>query len=270
MPETGNAWVNRVADLLEQAEARRSPMPTLDLLALDGSPEPDWLHLDTAYQIQDAVGARRATAGDRYVGYKVAITQRAKLESFKLRAPIVGRLRACESVPDGGTVDTAHLIAPRIEPEIAFVLDQPLQGQDCDAQQVLRATRHVQTAFEIIDSRYVPGRFHVFSAVADNVSTARHVLGPVLGHPDSLDLSTVGCELSIDRQPAGQGTGAQVLGNPVNSVVELVRDLARRGSSLPAGAVVLTGGLVEAKTVVAGNLVEARFMNGAASVSVQF
>ena len=60
-----------------------------------------------------------------------------------------------------------------------------------------------------------------------------------------------------------------VLGHPAAAVAMLVNHLGRRGQSLPAGSLVLSGGITEAVPVQAGDNVTLRIQN-LGSVSVRF
>mgnify|MGYP002652629131 CR=1 FL=1 len=61
----------------------------------------------------------------------------------------------------------------RAEPEIAFILGEPLRGPGVTAAQALSAVKHVVGALEIIDSRYSGFKFTLADAVADAVGAWR-------------------------------------------------------------------------------------------------
>lgn len=259
------AWVDALASRLIEAEDSATAIPRPALPAS----VPDGLRLPLAYRVQARVCELRAAAGVAYAGYKVAITTRQKLRSMGLSAPIHGRLRADGRVANGADIRFDKLILPRVEPEIAFVLKSELRGPFCHVSDVWRATEFVSGALEILDARYEAGAFEVASAVADNVSTARHVLGSPFEGAGRFQLSSLGCVLEIDGEVIGTGAGAQVLGDPAQSVAELANSLAAQGGFIPAGAVVLTGGLVEAVAVQKNSHVLAR-LHGMEPVAVRF
>ena len=248
-----------IADRLEQARARREPVEHLRDEGLD------W---DGAYAVQGLLRERRERQGDRVCGYKVAITSEAKLRAFGLAAPLCGFLCASDAI-ESGALAIDDLIAPRIEPEIAFVMKRALAGPRCSVLDVLAATDFVVGAFEILDSRFVKGAFDPISATADNVSTARHVLGRTIRRAHDLDLSLVGVVVTRDGAFVATGTSAAVFGHPAASVAALVRVLTDQGRRLEAGALVLSGGLVDAFGVVAGERLTARYA-GLGEVSVRF
>ena len=258
-------WVGQVADRLALAERSRQPVPTLE----KESPWDGAWPLSAAYAVQDELRRRHVHGGERLVGHKVAITTRSKLQAFGLASPIAGYLRASGLLHDGGVCDTSTLSRPRIEPELAFVLRRPLQGPGCSVADVMAATECVACAFEIIDSRYEAGPFHLFSAVADNVSTARHVIGPASRRLEELDLGCMGTVLRRNGEIVATGASGQVLGHPAVAVAELVNSLAERGMLLEAGALVLTGGIIDAIPVSAGDCISARFQ-GLGELSIRF
>mgnify|MGYP001258088535 CR=1 FL=1 len=259
------SWAGGVADLLCNAQAERRAMPTLQDQGLCDA----GAQLGHAYRVQAEGLRRRVARGDREVGHKVAITTRRKLAELGLDAPIFGRLLASGDIPHGGSVSASAFIAPRIEPEIAFVLGRELKGPGCTLTDVQQATAFVACAFEILDSRIQAGPFHVFSAVADNVSVARHVVGPRARRLDEVDLELAGCLLYLDDELVATGAGAQVLEHPALAVVELANELGRQGQALEAGSLVLTGGLIPAIPVRAGSRVRAR-VQGLGEVAVTF
>ncbi|OLT13286.1 hypothetical protein BJF78_22435 [Pseudonocardia sp. CNS-139] len=55
---------------------------------------------------------------------------------------------------DGAALDLDELIHPRVEPEIASVLGEPVEGPGVTVADVLAATRYVCPALDVIDSRY--------------------------------------------------------------------------------------------------------------------
>jgi 2-oxo-hept-3-ene-1,7-dioate hydratase len=84
---------------------------------------------------------------------------------------------------DGGTIPSGRFIRPRIEVELAFILDRPLNGPGVTIYDVLDATRYVTPALEILDARVQmsdPETGHlrtIVDTVADNAADAGIVLG---------------------------------------------------------------------------------------------
>ena len=85
----------------------------------DAYPELDY---EDAYNIQDAIKARKVARGTKISGLKMGLTSSAKMKQMGVEDPIRGFLVDYFAVPDGGTVDTTKLIHPKVEAEVAFVL----------------------------------------------------------------------------------------------------------------------------------------------------
>ena len=238
--------IARLAEHLEtcELEARDTPKIT------DEHPGMDWAD---AYAIQDAIRARKTARGARIVGYKAGLTSHAKMRQMGVDSPVFGFLVDAFDVADGSGCDTARLIHPKVEPEIAFVLKRPLAGPGCHAAAVLAATDFVTTGIEVIDSRYRDFKFDLKSVIADNTSASRFVIGARAVRVDGLDLRTLGVVLEKNGRVAALGAGAAVLGHPAAAVAALANHLGARGESIPAGSVVLSGGVTEAVAVAKGD-----------------
>jgi len=163
----------------------------------------------------------------------------------------------------------SELIHPKVEPEIAFVTSRPLRGPGCHIGTVLAAIDFVIPGIEVIDSRYRDFKFDLKSVVADNTSAARFVIG---GQPMSvagIDLRTVGVVMEKNGEPVAFGAGAAVLGHPAAAIAMLANHLGARGEEIPAGTLILSGGITEAVAVKAGDHVTLRIQD-LGSVSLRF
>jgi len=122
---------------------------------------------------------------------------------------------------------------------------------------------------EIIDSRYENFRFDLASVIADNASSSRFVTGGRMGDPWAMDLRTVGVVLEKNGDPVEVGAGAAVLNHPASSVALLANMLAQRGEEIPAGSLILSGGITAAVAVEAGDNVTMR-AQGLGAVTMRF
>jgi 2-oxo-3-hexenedioate decarboxylase len=254
-----------IAQLAEHLET--SQLQARDTLKItDDFPQMDW---EDAYAIQDAILQRKLARGARLVGLKAGLTSHAKMQQMGVTDPVFGFLVDDYAVAEGAAVDTKALIHPKVEPEIAFVLKTALKGPGCHIGAVLAATDFVMPGIEVIDSRYRDFKFDLKSVVADNTSAARFVVGGRALRPQEVDLRTVGLVLEKNGQPVALGAGAAVLGHPAAAVAMLANHLGRRGQEIPAGSVILSGGVTEAVAVTAGDSVCLR-VQGMGSVSMRF
>jgi 2-keto-4-pentenoate hydratase len=222
--------------------------------------------VDDAYAVQQGQVRTWLAEGRTVAGRKVGLTSAAMQRQLGVAEPDFGHLFA--DMRYSGAVGVSSFISPKVEPEIAFVLGAPLRGQ-VTAGEAAAAVDHVVPALEIIDSRVLDWRITLADTIADNASSGGFVLGEQRTSLSGIDLAEVGCVLTVDGFVAGTGTGAAVLGSPINALVWLVNTLAARGEGLEAGDVVLPGSITAAVAVRAGSVAEASF-EGLGSVSVEF
>ncbi|MFE0517075.1 2-keto-4-pentenoate hydratase, partial [Streptomyces sp. NPDC058964] len=135
------------------------------------------LDVPAAYEVQRAVISARVAGGARVRGHKVGLTAAVMREQFGVSEPDYGVLLDDMFLLEGTEIPADSLLAPRVEPELAFVLDRPLRGPGVTVADVLRATAFVTPSLEIIDSRIHNWEITVFDSIADNASSARVVLG---------------------------------------------------------------------------------------------
>lgn len=256
------ATIAKLAEHLENCELQAKDTPKIT----DDYPDMDWAD---AYAIQDEIKRRKVARGARIVGLKAGLTSHAKMKQMGVETPVFGFLADYFSVPEGGEVKVSELIHPKVEPEIAFVTKAPLRGPGCHIAAVLAATDFVLPAIEIIDSRYRDFKFDLKSVVADNCSSSRFVLGGCISPVDNLDLRTLGVVLEKNGEIAALGAGAAVLGHPAAAIAMLANMLGERGEEIPAGTLILSGGITEAVAVKAGDSVNLR-LQSLGSVGVRF
>lgn len=242
--------VAALADRLHSAETQRRSIGQLS------AEHPD-LDLAAAYAVQRHNFERRLAAGDVAVGFKLGLTSRAKQEAMGVGAPLWGRLTAGLLHAEEEPLDVGRLIHPRVESEIAFLLGRDVDGPSATAASVLGATEGIFPALEILDSRYDDFRFTLADVVADNASAAGVVCGGRLLAPSEIDVQLEGMVLRRDGQVVDTAAGAAVSGHPAAAVAWL----AREAGGLPAGAIVLSGGLTAPVALEPGTVVSAEFTN---------
>jgi 2-keto-4-pentenoate hydratase len=212
-----------------------------------------------AYAVQLSYVSARTTAGARVAGHKVGCTNPVIQQLFNIAEPDYGHLLDDMLLFDGATISMRTLVQPRVEPEVAFVLREPLRGPGVTPARVLLATAGVLPCFEIIDSRIEDWRIKFVDTVADNGSSARCVLGDRVVPVDQLDLRLLGVVLECNGEVVATGAGAAALGHPAAAVAWLANTLGERGQFLDAGHIVLPGALTTAPTAHAGDVFHASF-----------
>ncbi|WP_251328414.1 2-keto-4-pentenoate hydratase [Haloplanus pelagicus] len=249
------ATVTHLADRLVEAYRTGESLDSLSpsLTVADG------------YAIQRAAIDRRTDAEGPPVGYKVGFTSVAIQEELGVAEPASGRVLA-DTVRSEGRLDDG-LIDPKVEPELAVVLADPLDPPVTPVH-VLAATAAVVPVIEVVDSRLDDWAVDAGSAVADNALAARLVQGDRVADTSTLDLPLEGVEVRRNGERVATGVGADVLGGPARVVAWLAGALADRGERLAAGDLVSTGSLTSLVPLDPGDTVEARFASlGSVTVS---
>lgn len=258
----GSDLTTDLADVLWRAEADSVAVEPLT------ASRPD-LSAAEAYAIQTRNVERRVAAGAVVRGRKVGLTSRPVQQLFGVREPNFGVLLDDMFVDEGDEVAFDVLLQPRVESEIAFLMDRDLAGPGVTTPDALTAIGGVLPAVEVVDSRIADWRIRLADTVADNASSARAVLGSRMVPVAAVDLRLLGVLFLRNGTPIESGAGAAVLGNPARCVAWLANTLGALGSGLRRGDVVLSGALHRMVPVRAGDHFQARFAH-LGSVTVQF
>ncbi|MEW2432088.1 fumarylacetoacetate hydrolase family protein [Micromonospora sp. NPDC047644] len=225
--------------------------------------------VEAAYRVQQLQARAWQGRGERRVGAKIGLTSRAVQETFGVFQPDFGMLTDAMAVGDGVEVPIDRLLQPRVEAEIAFVLDRDLPNPQLTTVDLIRAVDHVLPAIEIVDSRIAAWDISIVDTVADNASSGLFVLGTTPRRLADVDLRLCGMVLEHAGEPVSVGAGAACLGNPLHALLWLAGTLARAGDPLRAGDVVLSGALGPMVPVTPGAAYEAR-ISGLGSVRTSF
>lgn len=240
--------VEAIAAQLDRAWRTREPIePLSDAYGLQDVAE--------AYAIQQAWVRLRLATGDRIAGRKIGLTSRAMQQMMGVHEPDYGTLLDSLSVPvyhGVGEVDVGRLLQPRVEGEIAFLLNKPLRGPGVTVQDVFQATEAVAAAIEIVDSRIRDWKIKLVDTVADNASCGAYAIGPWRTRWQDLDLALAGMVLYVDGRIEAVGAGAAALGHPAVCVAWLANKLGEMGEGIDAGDIVLSGALAGAVPVQPG------------------
>jgi 2-keto-4-pentenoate hydratase len=251
----------QAADRLQQAADTRTPCaPVRDLVPVD---------LASGYAVQQLLTARALLAGRRVVGRKIGLTNPKVQQQLGVDQPDIGVLFEDMAVADGGQVEVGRLLQPRIEAEVAMVLNADLGGEDLSPERVRAAVDQVVASLEIVDSRIAGWDITIADTVADNASSGLFVLGAGAVPLGELDLSRVEMSMREDGQVVSTGTGADCLGDPLAALTWLATAARDLGAPLRAGDVVLSGALGPMVPVRPGATYTAE-VTGLGSVSVSF
>jgi 2-keto-4-pentenoate hydratase len=214
--------------------------------------------IDSAYAVQSINTEFWRKAGRRVVGQKIGLTSVAVQRQLGVNQPDFGVLFDDMLILDGGTLNSADVLQPKAEGEVAFVMARDFDNPRATAVDLMAAIAYALPAIEIVDSRLKDWKITIADTVADNASSAFFVLGSQPQSLAGLDLVTCGMMLTLDGTVASVGAGAACLGHPLTAAAWLAATLSSRGQPLKAGDIVLSGALGPMVPIAPGNQVRVR------------
>lgn len=219
--------------------------------------------LDAAYDMQDAVVAGLLTHfGGSVIGYKIACTNEIAQKQLHVDAPFFGRLLSATTHESGVELDPALFFMRVMEAEFAFRMAKPLppRATPYTRDEVADAVEGVMPGIEVVDSRFDSWTtVGTPSLIADNACHAAWVRGALVTAWRAIDLAAQVVRLEINGQTIGTGSGAAVLGHPLNALHWLANALNARKIGLEAGQYVTTGVTTDIYLASAGDRVMADF-----------
>ncbi len=197
--------------------------------------------LDEGYAIQDAF---MVAWSDRRLGWKIGATAVALQKSLGVTEPFEGPFYAADTVASPVRLPAARFPHLCIESEFAFRFAQPLppRPEPYSRDEIKAAVGAVMPAFELVGPRFDSLLFgRAPTAIADCALNAGFVLGKETSDCRSFDLVSQPVALRIDGRVVAEGTGANVLGDPVTVLEWAVNHLSGRGYGVAMGEIISTG-----------------------------
>ncbi len=233
--------MNRAAAAAEQllaARAERRPIAFLPMDALPGS-------LDEGYRAQDLlVRALLAESNSRLIGYKIAATNTAAQRLLKVEAPFFGQLLSGRTFASPATLPSGEFTVRCVEVEFGVELAADAVPEDVPftSESIADLIFAVIPSIEVVDHRFVDwATVGAPSLIADNAIHGAWIEGLPVTRWRETDLAAHGVTLFANDQVVGTGSGAAVLGHPLNAVAWLANELPRHGRYLRRGDKVTTG-----------------------------
>ncbi len=243
------------------AAARRS-RSRLDALAAPCAPADE----ADAYQIQDLVVT---CYGEKVGAWKIGATHPNAQANLGTSGPVAARLFA-ELIHSGDTVLTESMIIRGLEAEYAFLLGSDLapRAEPYSRDEVEAAIASVHPAIEVVDTRYGAPQKGAF-AIADNVNDGAWIYGEGTTDWRSVDMISAAVTMQVNGEIVASGNGAQVLGDPIVSLMWLANEHARAREGLRAGQFITCGSCTGLYPSPASCTAKASFQ-GLGEISVQF
>jgi len=228
--------IESLAARLRKAETERMPIAPLRNELVNGG-------IEAAYEVQRTNTRYWTQSGKRVVGRKIGLTSKAVQDQLGVRSPDFGTLFADMALYDGEEVAPDRVLQPKIEAEVALVLDKDLSRNWVTPSELISAVAYALPAIEIVGSRIEGWNINLLDTVADNASSGLFVLGNQPVRLNKIDLRACQMVMECEGRKLSDGSGSACLGNPLNAAIWLARTMVDLGTPLMAGDVVMTGAL---------------------------
>lgn len=238
----------RLADELLDAHHRRAVLPRITAR----HPEAE---VEDSYAIQTLWRDRAVLAGRRVVGRKIGLTSKVMQAATGITEPDYGVILDDTVWENGSVIPFDDFSNVRIEVELAFLLDRPLEGPNCTLFDVLAATRYVVPALEILNSHFELEGRTIVDTIADNAAYGGIVVGGNPTRVEDVDLRWVSALLYRNETIEESGVAAAVLNHPASGVAWLANKLHQHEQRLEPGELVLAGSFTRPMWVSRGDTV---------------
>jgi 2-keto-4-pentenoate hydratase len=217
--------------------------------------------ISEAYECQNALVSRLLDVhGGKIIGYKIACTNKIAQELLHT-GPFHGKLFSASSFESPAKINPDHFFMRVMEAEFAFQMarDLPPRSEPFSRDEVAEAIGAVVPGIEIVDSRFDEWtKVGAESLIADNACHGAWVKGREIRDWRKLDLAGP-VQLFVNGKLNQSGSGAAVLGHPLNALHWLAEDLRARGDGLKAGEFITTGVTTDIYLAQRGDHVRAEF-----------
>lgn len=211
--------------------------------------------------------AVEALGGSR-CGYKIGATSPDVQRLLNCREPIEAPIRREDVLASGADFRLpAGLLG--VECEFGFVMarDFPASGDALELAGLRSAVGECFMGLELVGRR-VTGDVPLTeaTAIADYSLDVAVVRGAPIADWERRELATLPVCAVVDGATVASGTGARVLGHPLNALLWLATALSRRGERLHSGEIVFTGTCTGITKVASGQLFQGQFADATVEV----
>lgn len=230
--------VKTLAEEVMISRATLKPLPHISARYPEFNPE-------KAYVVQKlVVNKLKALHNAKVCGFKAAFTDPVSQKNFGMKEPAYGVLlnnMVLEGAKGPATVTvTKRAIRPMVEVEIGFILKEDISKPVKDLKELKNYIKSAFLAIEIPDIRFDLKGMKGSDLIADDAGTFLVIKGKEFD-PNKVDLSKIEAKLYRDGKVVSLGSGKNVMGNPLNSLLWLVNKALSNGEKLRKGDIVITG-----------------------------
>lgn len=231
-------WACLTAEFLLAARAERRAFDSLPAGAVPGS-------MHEAYHAQEMlVRELLVRSGGRVIGYKIAATNVTAQQLLQVDAPFFGQLLSDTSYPSPAVLPSGEFTVRCVEAEFGVEIggDVLPGNRPYTCESIAEFIDAVIPSIEVVDHRFADWAVvGVPSLVADNAIHGAWIWGQPVSHWQGADLAEHPVLLYTNGRLVSTGSGAAVLGHPLNVVAWLANELPPHGRHLRRGDRVTTG-----------------------------
>ncbi|NVK71905.1 MAG: hypothetical protein HWE24_00390 [Oceanospirillaceae bacterium] len=229
--------------MLEEQIAKRLFETRRDSIAIPLIDDLSKQNIAFGYQVQKAIIDLNKQAGNKLIGWKVALSNQPALDRFGLEEPIYAPLFAANIL--SSHLAQEQVIAPKIESEVLFVLGESLSGPDVSDDEILASIAWMAPAIEVADCRLKDWKFDISHFVADNAAAGFYQVGKLVPFNVN-ELEMIGDSCLLETAVMSEaGSVENVLGGPLGSVVRMIRGVLAIFGEIKAGQQFLSGSLTK-------------------------
>lgn len=232
--------MDRTAAAAEYLFEMRVAKRTVAALPADVAPR----SLAEGYAVQEQLVRKLlAHGGGTPIGYKIACTSDVAQRALGVDAPFFGVLMSHSTHTSGVTLPAADFTVRCPEVEFGFEVGADVPpGPAYIPATVLPFLARVIPSLEIVDHRYHDWKtVGAPSLLADNAIHGAWIAGEPVADWRHIDFATHQTALVVNGTRTFPGSGAAVLGNPLNVVAWLANELPKFGRGLRRGDKITTG-----------------------------
>ncbi|MBA4186892.1 MAG: hydratase [Planctomycetaceae bacterium] len=200
--------------------------------------------LAEGYQVQELLVRKLLARGNGHpIGYKIACTNVLAQQALGVDAPFFGVLMSHSTHRSGVTLPATDFVVRCAEVEFGFAMAQDVPpGTTYTAETIKPFVGSVIPSIEMVDHRYHSWKtVGAPSLLADNAIHGCWVEGEPVTNWQGIDFTSHPTALIVNGEQTFPGSGAAVLGNPLNVVAWLANELPKFGRRLSRGDKITTG-----------------------------
>jgi len=214
-----------------------------------------------------AIGERNASLlagrlGGGLAGVKLGATNPEALRKLGLAEPFDGAMLAARIFTSPAALPIDEFIVCIVEAELGVRFGADIGGtaQRPSREALADAIEAIFPVIELAETRLIDWPSAPPAAIfADMAYFGALVTGEPLQDWKGLDLAAASVRLTVDGQEIRSGTGAAVMGNPLDALADYIARIGARGQALRAGSIVSTGTWTQPYVASRGERLSAEF-----------